>query len=469
MNVELNKIAASTAIIVVSWIVLYHSCLRASTIYFFELDSTKVLFISGIHALLIPVVLSALLYFVYLGTKRSSQIQKEREMAAEKEKELVSASLLNSRKTSREFRKSSFSDETEQQSRIKRLLSDISEQDIESTIHEQKVEPVHDVATVFPGRFVVENVPEIPKVILPAETRSRSGSARLMESSRNSSRKSSLNGLGVARSSRNILSESEPDLPALYSKLADMDLFSYSLNALIPPKATTPRVYIKLGIFDVLSELLAIHVPIWACVLCLHIALLEFFGQHLSFYFYYHEESMAYASMALSFTFGIGHELAGGWVSNDVLAFASIYIVSSRIQAISFQTSVAFLVGMVIFDLFFIYVIDLLTVVTRENKAPLMITIPRDREGHQQSLATLDIMVPAIFLNVINKYSNMYDGHLFSVVFVAVFVSLMLTMVTAVYREKVTPAIVLPAVTAVVVSLVCSTHPTDLWKFMIKH
>ncbi|VDK57929.1 unnamed protein product [Cylicostephanus goldi] len=70
---------------------------------------------------------------------------------------------------------------------------------------------------------------------------------------------------------------------------------------------------------------------------------------------------MIYAALAFSIIFGLFHEFCGGWFTNDILAFSSIYIACSRIQAVSYQTGVILLVGMALFDLFWLYVIDLLS------------------------------------------------------------------------------------------------------------
>ncbi|KIH52599.1 hypothetical protein ANCDUO_17297 [Ancylostoma duodenale] len=156
---------------------------------------------------------------------------------------------------------------------------------------------------------------------------------------------------------------------------------------------------------------------------------------------------MVYAALAFSIIFGLFHEFCGGWFTNDILAFSSIYIACSRIQAVSYQTGT----------------------VTRECRAPLMIMIPRDHRGNKQSLAALDIIVPGIFLNVVQKYSSMYDPGLFTATYAAVFGALTITMIFAVWRHKITPALVLPAIVAIVVSMGLSTHRHDLWRFMIKY
>lgn len=86
-------------------------------------------------------------------------------------------------------------------------------------------------------------------------------------------------------------------------------------------------------------------------------------------------------------------------------------------QPVSYQAGVILSTGMALFDLFFIYAVDLLSqsvlctqslsafihsfnlscsgTVTSESHSPIMITIPSYGEnGGKQSLATLDIIVP---------------------------------------------------------------------------
>ncbi|ETN68434.1 hypothetical protein NECAME_05622 [Necator americanus] len=130
---DIDKIAASTCIVFLSGLVLFQSCHRASTIYFFELQTTTVIFVEPIPALMLPFALSILLWLVYKGTKRSAVLERERKAIMDKQKEIEAASSPTSRKTSRqEGRRISLTDE--QTSRLKRLLSDIQEQD---TIHSQ--------------------------------------------------------------------------------------------------------------------------------------------------------------------------------------------------------------------------------------------------------------------------------------------------------------------------------------------
>ncbi|CAB3406576.1 unnamed protein product [Caenorhabditis bovis] len=521
MRDGLPKIAASTSILIVSWFVLYQACRRSSTIYFFELDTTSVIFMSKTFAFIFPIALSLVLYLVYHATKRSGDIRREREAAQQAEKELraiQASSSFNSRKVSRETSRRpsiSLDDNSEQQQRIRRLLSDIEEQDIESTIRsvrkrleseseiaestEDKSSEKSDEDSPQPkqrSRFCVESVDDDRKIIAPPDSsmsstpleRSRTdsrvrndllcagrklSSSNWLSASQRSSRKSSYCGTPADKNNKVVWSCSdEPDDKCdIYSRLGDIDLFSYSLSilSLVPASPDGPRVYVQLGLIDILAELIAIHVPTWACVSCIYIWVLELFSQYLSFYFYYHEETMMYAAMVISILFGIYHEVCGNWITNDILAFSSIYVVCSRVQAVSYQTAVIFVIGMSIFDLFFFYVIDMLKCVTNENTAPLRILVPRDGNGNKQSVATLDIMIPGIFLNVVLKYSSMFDTQLFYITFTAVFCALVIEMLYTVWRSKTTPGMVLPTLVAIGFSTAFANHAGDLWKFMIKH
>ncbi|EYC31322.1 hypothetical protein Y032_0004g2095 [Ancylostoma ceylanicum] len=553
---DIDKIAASTCIIFLSGLVLFQSCHRASTIYFFELQTTTVIFIEPIPALMLPFALSILLWLVYKGTKRSTVLEQERKAIMDKQKEIEAASSPTSRKTSRqESRKVSLTDE--QTSRLKRLLSDIQEQD---TIHsqygarpdsrdspagegrqtpgdsqpddsqksgndQQERKPAgmsprastsdssgeHSPSVTIRSRFRCTKIEE-PKLILPPNNgeyahghwrsqtvpapvkpilRSRSSTETEREPLRKISGLSAPayqlalgeDSVGVSRKSSISIGrrsyagadepeedDSERDRNEIYMQIGQTNFFTYSLSALnLLPQNRPGFPELKLNFSDIMSELFSVHLPVWGCVAAFYIVLLELFGVHFAYYFYYHEETMVYAALAFSIIFGLFHEFCGGWFTNDILAFSSIYIACSRIQAVSYQTGVILLVGMAIFDIFWLYVVDLLSTITRECRAPLMIMIPRDHRGNKQSLAALDIIVPGIFLNVVQKYSSMYDPGLFTATYAAVFGALTITMIFAVWRHKITPALVLPAIVAIVVSMGLSTHRHDLWRFMIKY
>ncbi|KJH47633.1 hypothetical protein DICVIV_06292 [Dictyocaulus viviparus] len=428
---DLDKIAASTGIIFLSGMVLFQSCHRASTIYFFELQTTTVIFIEPVPALILPFALSILLWLAYKGIKRSASLEVERKAIMDKRKEIETYSLTNSRKTSKiESRKVSLTG----------LLSNIQEQDTIQSQHSQqtsldtsevgsrKTTEDNDVIS-FDAQSQQDRKPagaacrfqSAPASTVPVEERSRSSTetdvcrkisgpiSDLLEliitvSARTPNtliapefllgvnRKSSwADGGGRCYAGADEQEDSERERNAIYMQIGQTNLFTYSLSALnLLPKNRPGLPQLKLSLSDIMSEFFAVHLPVWVCVAAFYIVLLELFGVH----------------------FGT---------------------------------------------------------VTRDCRAPLMILIPRDHHGNKQSLAAINIIVPGIFLNVIQKYSSMYDPELFTVTYAAVFGALTITTVISVWRQKVMPGLVFPAIMAVIVSMGLCTHRNDLWRFMIKY
>ncbi|PAV76863.1 hypothetical protein WR25_25963 [Diploscapter pachys] len=470
-----SKAFSYLLIIFMSAIVTYQSCLRSSTIYFFELDTSHVFFMERWHSAAVPLVFSALLLLVYMGTKRSAEIEKQRQMLVEKEKQARSVcnSTINSRKTSRvssrmQSRRESISlhDDT---TRVEKLLAAISEMDVESTRRSSASGGSTAAETTPPENTQQQTVQEDEEqkegTLQPrSESFHLSGSPRIR--SRANSRldaamrprtvsslqdMAALNALNVVAKEDDELQEEQQPVN-IYKHLSQMDLCSYTLSALnlLPsndPDLPESQFKLNLSVADILAELFAVHLPIWGCVAAFHVVLLELFRIQLAFYFYYHEETMP----------------------------------------VSYQAGVILSAGMALFDLFFIYAVDLLSqsaalnlsafiqsvcsgTVTSESHSPIMITIPSYGEnGGKQSLATLDIIVPGMFLNLLLKYSSMYDPSLFIRCYYSVILGLIVTLAIALYRSKITPALVLPAIALVSTSYLSCSDPAQLWKFMIKH
>ncbi|KAK5969004.1 IntraMembrane Protease (IMPAS) family [Trichostrongylus colubriformis] len=309
--------------------------------------------------------------------------------------------------------------------------------------------------------FVLVSVPYTGLVTIPGD-------------SRGVSRKSSIATGSMARlyagADEPEEDDSEKERSAIYKQIGQTNFFTYSLTALnLMPKNRPGLPVLKLNFSDISAEFFSVHLPIWACVAAFYIVLLELFGVHFAYYFYYHEEAMVYSALTFSIIFGLFHEFYGGWFTNDILAFSSIYIVCSRVQAVSYQAACILLVGMAIYDIFWLYVIDLISFITQESRAPLFIMIPRDHRGNKQSLAAIVVIAPGIFLNVIQKYSSMFDPGLFTATYAAVFGALTVTVIFAVWRRKTIPSLALPALVAIVVSMGLCTHRNELWRFMIKY
>ncbi|VDM59372.1 unnamed protein product [Angiostrongylus costaricensis] len=386
---DIDKVAVSTGIIFLSGLVLFQSCHRASTIYFFELQTTAVIFIEPLSAVLLPFALSVLLWLVYKGTKRSTSLELERKAIMDKRKEVENISLANSRKPSRSgSRKVSLTDE-QQFFRLNRLLSDIQEQD---TIHSIQDKPIYRDS---PEEETKETAEESDELLdkFPYEEDLKRGDVSPRPTPPHSvvaypenvilgvSRKSSAGSVGGRRYEGADPNEddSERERNEIYMQIGQTNLFTYSLSALnLLPKNRPGLPELKLNFSDIISEFFAVHLPVWACVAAFYVVLLELFGVHFAYYFYYHEETMVYSAFSFSIMFGLFHEFWGGWVSNDILAFSSIYIACSRIQAVSYQAGLILLVGMAIYDIFWLHVVDLITLKDFVNveKLPKVIPVP---------------------------------------------------------------------------------------------
>nr|CDJ87732.1 RNA recognition motif domain containing protein [Haemonchus contortus] len=334
---DIDRIAASTCIIFLSGLVLFQSCHRASTIYFFELQTTTVIFIEPIPAILIPFALSGLLWLIYKGTKRSTMIELERKAIMDKAKEIEAASSPNSRKSSRnesrmESRKVSLVEDIQQAARLNRLLSDIQEQD---TIHSQHGRRPSDASDTDQDRKPAGLSPKAstsessdnawrlqsqpaPRTMLRSRSSTESdyyrkfsgqrnprerlysldsvsapctsGSMTLPDDLRGLSRKSSVS-IGGGSVSRLYAGaddsdddDSERERNAIYQQIGQTNFFTYSLSALnLLPKNRPGLPVLKLNFSDIWSEFFSVHLPIWACVVAFYIVLLELFGVHFGY------------------------------------------------------------------------------------------------------------------------------------------------------------------------------------------
>lgn len=74
-----------------------------------------------------------------------------------------------------------------------------------------------------------------------------------------------------------------------------------------------------------------------------------------------------------------------------------------------------------------------------------------------------------IFLNIVLKFAEMYDHKVFILSFYASIFGLLLTGLITLFRQKSTPAIVIPGIFAILASMLSADKLSDLWRFGIKH
>ncbi|VDN85276.1 unnamed protein product [Brugia pahangi] len=173
--------------------------------------------------------------------------------------------------------------------------------------------------------------------------------------------------------------------------------------------------------------------------------------------------------MVIAVLLGLFHEVKWTWVVNDMLGIATSYVIIARIETASYFAGFLFLLGMILFDIFWFYCFDLFSVVTKHSRSPLMLIIPLGKNQRPASISVLDIIVPGIFLNILLKFGEMYDSEVFVLSFYACIFGLLITELITLLQRKSTPAIVLPGIFALSASMLSVENPSDLWRFGIKH
>ncbi|MCP9266254.1 Intramembrane protease 2 [Dirofilaria immitis] len=173
----------------------------------------------------------------------------------------------------------------------------------------------------------------------------------------------------------------------------------------------------KKSILNILARLITLHVPVWLGVIAVHITIIEIFDNQM---FYYHPR-MKLLSIIIAILLGLFHEAKWTWVVNDVLGIVTSYVVIARTETASYFAGFLFLVGMILFDIFWSYCINLLTLVTTHSRSSVMLIIPLGKEKKFAKLSIIDIMVPGIFLNIVLKFAEMYDTGTFLLSFTLFF------------------------------------------------
>ncbi|VDN03234.1 unnamed protein product [Thelazia callipaeda] len=409
---DYSRFIALNAIILFSASTIYVGCRRSYSIYFFERDTEIVIFLEETGALIIPLVLSVIVVILYFGAKR-------KDAADEKE------------------------------SRASGTLS--------SAV--QKITPA-------------ELIP-----ISQSSVKGNGGVCNEMMAENDVRDGVSLDSLAVrklASPKSSILDDHELAMERrrsqIYKEIGKISVLPFSLNGLLSKMTHSSTENIsKHSLIDIVAQFISIYLPIWIGVIALHITLVEIFSNKLYYLFYYYHPGMKLIAMIISISLGLYHQFKWTWFINNILVITTSYVVVSRVETASYYAGFLFLFGMVLFDLFWTCAIDLLSTVLRQVRPPLMIIIPWGNEGKFEMISVVDIIVPGIFLNVILKFSEMYDAGAFLPPFYAVVSGLLVTLIIHVFRRKTTPAIVLPGIAAMLVSLLSVDNPYDLWQFEIKH
>ncbi|VDP14332.1 unnamed protein product, partial [Onchocerca flexuosa] len=83
-NMDYIAFTARNVIILLSAMIIYAGCRRSYSIYFFERDAKRIVFLENEGAIAVPLILSALLMILYYGLKLSGDNDLEEKIAEQK-------------------------------------------------------------------------------------------------------------------------------------------------------------------------------------------------------------------------------------------------------------------------------------------------------------------------------------------------------------------------------------------------
>uniref|UniRef100_A0A915Q4V2 Uncharacterized protein n=1 Tax=Setaria digitata TaxID=48799 RepID=A0A915Q4V2_9BILA len=230
-----------------------------------------------------------------------------------------------------------------------------------------------------------------------------------------------------------------------------------------------PSVSKSGSLLDSLAHLICIHVPLWLSVVAVWITIVEIFDNKFYYMFYHHHPRMNLLAMIIAISLGLFHEIKWTWIVSDILGIATSYVIIARTETSSYCAGFIFLLGMILFDLFWTFGISFLPLVTEHSRSPVMLFLPTGKNGKLVKISTVDVIVPGIFLNIVLKFTEMYDVGVFFPTFYAFIFGLIVTVIIGSLLQKTAPAMVIPGVFGILTSIVSVENPSDLWRFEIKH
>jgi minor histocompatibility antigen H13 len=98
---------------------------------------------------------------------------------------------------------------------------------------------------------------------------------------------------------------------------------------------------------------------------------------------------------------------SSNWVFNDLLAMSfSIYFINQMIVS-SFLNGTVYLMGMLMYDIFWVFCSDVMITVAKELTLPIKLIFPSNPNGINVTYYILgigDIILPAVFISLMLRY-----------------------------------------------------------------
>uniref|UniRef100_A0A8R1XV99 Uncharacterized protein n=1 Tax=Onchocerca volvulus TaxID=6282 RepID=A0A8R1XV99_ONCVO len=469
---------ARNIIILLSAMIIYAGCRRSYSIYFFERDAKRIVFLENEGAVAVPLILSALLMILYYSLKLSGDNDSEEKIAEQKSLQSRTSNISRQLLLKASAKLDSISESTIENSKFfhfHETLSTIWVHEEMTELSKDLLEKLKNVDDSSSEEYLIsDGLPDssLKDVLEQLAKESEEVGESIDEAvasdaspSYRSSRRISLRRKSILSDQELAIERKQSEIYRKMSQISFLPSVSEVVTVVRPPSVNMS----KQSILIMLARLITIHVPLWLGVIAVHITIIELFDSKFYHIFYYHNPRMKLLSMIIAVLLGLFHEVKWTWIVNDVLGIATSYVVIARTETASYFAGFLFLLGMIFFDIFWSFCINLLTLVTTHPRSSVMLIIPLGKKNKFAKLSIVDIMVPGIFLNIILKFAEMYDTGTFLLSFYAVIFGLFVTELIGLLRQKTTPAIVIPGIFAILASMLSVENPSDLWRFGIKH
>ncbi|KAK6109816.1 Signal peptide peptidase family protein [Brugia pahangi] len=463
-------------VILIASVIIYTGCRRSYSIYFFERDAKRIIFLEDAGAVAVPVVLSVLLIILHYSLKLSGK----NDMEERTEQKLPQSQTSNvSRQLTRKMpiKLDSISESVVAGITVTFFI-DGNEKEMKTKLSEDLPKKMESVDGSNSEEYLISDeilsTPSLKNISKQLIQESKEVSENIAETEptgRIDQENPSNRTTSLQRKS-SILSDHELDVERkrsqIYKKMGKVTSLP-AMNEMVTVMHFSSINISKRSVLNILGQLISIHIPIWFGVIAVQITVVEIFDNKFYQLFYYHHPRMKQLAMVIAVLLGLFHEVKWTWIVNDMLGIATSYVIIARIETASYFAGFLFLLGMILFDIFWFYCFDLFSVVTKHSRSPLMLIIPLGKNQRPASISVLDIIVPGIFLNILLKFAEMYDSEVFVLSFYACIFGLLITELITLLQRKSTPAIVLPGIFALSASMLSVENPSDLWRFGIKH
>ncbi|VDK86210.1 unnamed protein product [Onchocerca ochengi] len=425
---------ARNIIILLSAMIIYAGCRRSYSIYFFERDAKRIVFLENEGAVAVPLILSALLMILYYSLKLSGDNDSEEKIAEQKSLQSRTSNISRQLLLKASAKLDSISESTIE-NKMTELSKDLLEKlkNVDDSSSEEYL-----ISDGLPDSSLKDVLEQLAKESEEVGENIDEAVASDASPSYRSSRRISLRRKSILSDQELAIERKQSEIYRKMSQISFLPSVSEVVTVVRPPSVNMS----KQSILIMLARLITIHVPLWLGVIAVHITIIELFDSKFYHIFYYHNPRMKLLSMIIAVLLGLFHEVKWTWIVNDVLGIATSYVVIARTEV---------------------------TLVTTHPRSSVMLIIPLGKKNKFAKLSIVDIMVPGIFLNIILKFAEMYDTGTFLLSFYAVIFGLFVTELIGLLRQKTTPAIVIPGIFAILASMLSVENPSDLWRFGIKH